>query len=397
MTGERSEVGGQRTDAEHIEASRAFLQRLWRLENDERPGFLIGYTGPRLRGGQPVRSALFATEGTDTVRDRLTDPAKFLAAQLAEIAGQLALRGDFVPALCPTLGVIGIPSAFGCPVVWWERDFPAVRPALGDDPSTTLDPARSGHGPEQVYDLHMPDVSDGELGRILDYTRYFRQQTQGAYPIRMTDIQGPLDSAALIMGHNNFLLALRTHPNEVHHLLQMVTDFTIRVVRAQRAAADADFVPSLFQPWMADGWGVSVSNDECVMISARDHDEFSVPYLNQLADAFGGVYIHSCGNWLHQFPSLERVRNLRGLEFGASEAPFAPVAARFGGKVVLACRIGLHRDIRFASMADYVRKIRAAATTNRGLFIHVDVTNGLLDDSWPETDLDEIYALIEGD
>jgi hypothetical protein len=32
--------------------------------------------------------------------------------------------------------------------------------------------------------------------------------------------------------------------------------------------------------------------------------------------------------------------------------------------------------------------------TNRGLFINVDITNGLIDDSWPETDLAEIYRLI---
>lgn len=366
-----------------IAASRAFLERLWRLENDERPGFLIGYAGPRLRGGKPVVSALFSTEGPDSVRDRLLDPAKFLAAQLAEIAGQMALRGDFVPALCPTLGVIGIPSAFGCEVIWWERDFPAVRPAIGADP-------------EEVLHLAAPAITGGQLGRILDYTRDFRAQTGGAYPIRITDIQGPLDSAALIMGHNNFLLALRSHPAAVHSLLRKVTDLTIAFVRAQREAAGGDFVPTLFQPWLPDGWGVSVSNDECVMISARDHDEFSVPYLNQLSDAFGGIYIHSCGNWLHQFPSLDRVRNLRGLEFGASEAPYAPVLEHFGGRVVLACRVGLHREIKFAGMADYVRRILAAATTHRGLFIHVDITNGLVDEDWPETDLDAIYALMEG-
>ena len=31
--------------------SREFLTRLWNLDNDERPGFLIGYTGPRLKRG----------------------------------------------------------------------------------------------------------------------------------------------------------------------------------------------------------------------------------------------------------------------------------------------------------------------------------------------------------
>jgi hypothetical protein len=123
--------------------------------------------------------------------------------------------------------------------------------------------------------------------------------------------------------------------------------------------------------------------------------EFGVPYFNQLSDAFGGIYIHSCGNWLHQIPTLEMVRNLRGLEFGASETPFRPVLERFGGQVVLACRVGLHKDCRFNGMADYVRQILAARRTNRGLFIHVDITNGIIDDSWPETDLEEIYALIK--
>jgi hypothetical protein len=365
-----------------VKGSRAFLERLWRLENDERPGFLIGYTGPKLRGAKPVVSALFSTDGPDSVRDRLLDPEKFLAAQLAEIEGQLALRGDFVPALCPTLGVVSIPSAFGCEVVWWERDFPAVRPAIQD--------------PEQVWDLRPPAITDGQLGRVLDYTRYFRERTDGAYPIRVTDIQGPLDSAALILGHNTFMSALRTHPREIHRLLEMVTDLTIAFVRAQRQAAGGDFVPALFQPWMPDGWGLSVSNDECVMISRRHHDEYALPYLNRLADAFRGLYIHSCGNWLHQMPSLEKVHDLRGLEFGASETPFGPVFEHFSGRVVLACRVGLHRETKFAGMADYVRRGLAARRTNRGLFIHVDVTNGLIDDTWPETDLDEIYALIEG-
>jgi hypothetical protein len=41
----------------------------------------------------------------------LLGPAKYLKAQLNEIEAQLALRGDFVPALCPSLGVITFPSA----------------------------------------------------------------------------------------------------------------------------------------------------------------------------------------------------------------------------------------------------------------------------------------------
>jgi len=374
-------------DKERIEKSKAFLRRLWCLENEERPAFLISYVGPRVRGGRPIRSALFSTEGDDTVRDRLLDPAKFLKAQLAEIDDQMALRGDFVPCLCPAFGVINIPAAFGCEVVWREDNFPSVKPlALGD--------------PAKVYDLPRPTLSSGEMGRILDYTRHFIEKTEGRIPIRLTDIQGPLDSAALIMGHTEFFTATRTHPWEVHHLLQMVTDFTIECARAQRGivrGSRVEFVPSLFQPWMPDGFGISVSNDACVLISAEEHDEFCLPYLNQISDAFGGLYIHSCGNWLHQIPSLSKVRGLRGLEFGVSETPFAPVAEYFDGRVVLACRIGLHRDIKFNGMADYVATLLKSKKINRGLFINVDITNGLIDDGWPETDLAEIYGLLGAD
>ena len=366
-------------------SARDFLTRLWALENGDRPGSLIGYVGPRVRGGAPVRSALFSTEGKDTVKARLLDPGKFLAAQIEEIDGQSRLRGDLVPALCPTLGVIAIPSAFGSEVVWWENDFPAVRPLIGDRA-------------EMVRRLVRPKSTDGQLGRILDYTRVFLERTRGEMPIRLGDIQGPLDNAALVFGHTHFLEALITAPREVHALLDMITDLMVEFAEAQRAivrAAGAEFVPSSFQPWLPDGRGISVANDVAVMLSPELHDEFGIPYLNRLSDAFGGVYVHSCGDWTHLFPSLEKVRGLRGLEFGASEAPYEKVLARFGGRTVLACRVGLHRDIRFVGMADFVRRVVAAAPTPRGLFIHVDITNGLVGEDWPETDLEEIAAILD--
>jgi hypothetical protein len=280
--------------------------------------------------------------------------------------------------------VIGIPSAFGCEVVWWEDDLPVVRPLPIEDI-------------RQVYDLPEPSVTDGELGRVLDLTRYFLERTEGRVPIRMTDVQGPLDSAALILGHNAFLAAMVTNPQAVHHLIQRVTDLTIVFVNAQRALIrehGAEFVPTVNYPWLPDGYGINVAHDECVMISPAMHDEFAVPYLNQVSEAFGGVFIHSCGKWAHQCPSLARVHDLRGLEFGASEAPYEPVLDYFNGKTAVVCRVGLNRDVRFDGMSDFVGRILKARRTNRGLFINVDITNGLVDENWPETDLEEIYRLV---
>jgi hypothetical protein len=233
---------------------------------------------------------------------------------------------------------------------------------------------------------------------MLDYTAYFIEQTTGRYPIRMSDIQGPLDNAAQIMGRDNFRMAMRTHPKAVHSLLQKITNLSIAFVHAQRDLAvcyGCGFVPSMFQPWMPDGKGISVSDDYGATIPAQMHDEFAIPYLNQLSEAFGGIYLGASGNWLHQLPSLAKIRRLRGLEFSVSEVPFQSVMEHFGGKIVLACRVGVSRDLKADAIADYVRRVVAAARTYRGLFVNVDIHSGLSDDSRREVNLDEIYALLE--
>ncbi|NOQ97703.1 MAG: hypothetical protein GQ561_06025 [Calditrichae bacterium] len=368
----------------NIDVSKEFLTRLWHLENDERPGFMIGYVGPEVAGGEPIRSALFSTEGTDTVRERLLDPAKYLKAQLEEIESQIKLSGDSVPSLCPSLGVIGIASAFGCEVIWWENDFPAVKPVMESKP-------------DAVNELRAPRCDAGELSRILEYTRFFLVETKNHYPIRLTDIQGPLDNASLIMGHNDLMMAMLSNPRDVHVLMQQVTDLMISFIKAQRDliySYGAEFVPALFQPWMPDGFGVSISNDDWVMISPEMHDEFHIPYLNQISEEFGGIYLHSCGNWSHQFSSLKKIHQLRGIEFGASEVPYREVLEYWNGKVVLSCRVGFNRDFTFKSMSDFVKSILHARKTNKGLFINVDVTNGITGEDWGITDLSEITHLI---
>jgi hypothetical protein len=45
-------------------------------------------------------------------------------------------------------------------------------------------------------------------------------------------------------------------------------------------------------------------------------------------------------------------------------------------------------------MKEYVARILHTARTFRGLFINVDVTNGIVDETWPETDMEEIAQMI---
>ncbi len=368
-----------------IAESKAFLTRLWRLENDERPGFMIGYVGPRVKGGVSSENVLFVRDGEGTYRDRLLDPEKYLQTQVQVCLKMLANRGDFVPVISPMIGIVAIPSAYGCPVQWWEDDLPAVRPAI--------------HSLDEIGALQKPPLTAGVMGMALDYTRHWLERTRGAFPIGPVDCQSPLDLAALVLGHNNYLQALYTHPAEIKRLLQSLTETQIEFITGQRRLVqqyNAEFTPSYAYPWLPDGYGINIAHDENVMISADMHDEFALPYLNQISEAFNGIFIHSCGRFAHQLKSFAKVHLLRGLEFGASEAPYRPVMDAFNGKVVLSVRIGLHQDIVFASMTDFVQQILAARQTNRGLLINCDITNGIVPQDWPAADLEEIYSLIAG-
>jgi hypothetical protein len=373
------------TYTQQIAASKAFLTRLWYLDNDERPGFMIGYVGPKVKGGTSSENVLFVRQGTGTFRERLLDPERYLQTQTEVCLKMLANRGDFVPVISPQIGIVAIPSALGCPVQWWEDDLPAVRPGIS--------------APDEIGGLQKPPLTAGVMGMALEYTRHWLKQTQGAFPIGPVDCQSPLDLAALVLGHNNYLEALCTHPREIKRLLQLLTETQIEFISEQRRmvkAAGAEFVPSYAYPWLPDGFGINIAHDENVMISAEMHDEFALPYLNQISEAFNGIFIHSCGRFAHQLKSFTKIHLLRGLEFGASEAPFQPVMDAFNGKVVLSVRIGLHQEIVFDSMIDFVLQILTARKTNRGLFINCDITNGIIPPDWPEVDLDEIYRTILG-
>ena len=386
MDGQVDDSGRLDAYAGQIAASKAFLTRLWNLENDERPGFMIGYVGPRVRGGTTSENVLFVREGQGSFRERLLDPERYLRTQVDVCVKMLANRGDFVPVVSPMIGIVAIPSALGCPVEWWENDLPAVRPASGSL--------------ADIAALPRPALSAGVMGMALEFTRHWLERTRGAFPIGPVDCQSPLDLAALVLGHNRYLEALYTHPREIKQLLQMLTEAMIEFISAQRQmviAAGAEFVPSYAYPWLPDGYGINIAHDENVMISAGMHDEFALPYLNQISEAFNGIFIHSCGRFAHQLKSFARVHRLRGLEFGASEAPFGPVMEAFNGKIVLSVRIGLNQEIVFPSMTGFVRQILAARRTNRGLFINCDITNGIIPAGWPEVDLNEIYQLIAGD
>ena len=56
--------------------------------------------------------------------------------------------------------------------------------------------------------------------------------------------------------------------------------------------------------------GISVSDDNQSFCSAFFNRTFTNLYNDELGRLFGGVAIHSCGNWTHTMPALREMKHL---------------------------------------------------------------------------------------
>jgi hypothetical protein len=142
-------------------------------------------------------------------------------------------------------------------------------------------------------------------------------------------------------------------------------------VHEQRSRC-SEFVPCHYPPlWLPDGRGIGISDDCLAVIGPDLYREFCLPYVNELSEEFGGVMIHSCGSFAHQFDVLADVRDLRGINFGASETPFEAVWERFGGVTAVIPHLGLNNDDYFEDNQAYLEHVLRTRTHDRGLCIIV--------------------------
>jgi len=348
MNGSVGSITGEPKYAECIQRWEAF----WSLENVGRPLWMVP-TAP---------AATAALLGLARLAELFKDKEVQLKAELDLLRWResLGANDDFVPHLQPQGGTSVFASAFGCEVQYFDHTLPWAHPVIkANDP------------PEKVYELPAPRVVDGQLGQMLEFNDYFVSQTGGRYPMALTDLQGPLDTAYLVWDSSAFMLAMYTNPKEVHHLMRLVTDLIIKYVKEQRARSP-EFIPCHFPPiYLPDGRGLAISDDGLAVISARLYKEFCLPYVNELSEEFGGVVVHSCGGFVHQFDNLEKVHNLRGLNFGATETPFEAVWERFGGKTAIIPHFGLNNPHLFDGNREYMEHVLRTKTHNRGLCVLV--------------------------
>jgi len=300
------------------------------------------------------------------------DPARrelFYSANGAETGSERLNRAagwDWTPQ--PSRGVGGASTcmfalAMGCPPRATSEGKEWVAPRITD--------------PAQVRDLPVPDVREGRTGQVLRDLAAAAAQLAPGERLREPDIQSPFGVAELMWGQP-FYVALLEHPREVHELLEKITAFIISFIREVRRVAGERLNAAGFPLIWADEHGTMLSDDSMSLLSPAMHREFSLPYVNRIAEACGPLFYHSC-TWRRQyFPNLHDVQNVRAYNWnpGNSDDP-AVIIREFSGRAVLAPHLvaEMHRDRdatswgrTFADELDLLRYMVDAMTDRTAMY-----------------------------
>lgn len=238
----------------------------------------------------------------------------------------IAEHPDYVPVFPTTIGAHQQASAFGCETHLVDADSSIwSRPLLGE------------YDPEAVLALRLPAPDAGLQGASIELARRAEDFFGGRLGVRIPDMQGPLDVAGQVVGPEHLLRMLLEHPDAAHHVIALATQTLIDFYRAMKAE-----VTELIGPhcpgglWCPPELGNALSEDYAPLVSRAIYEEFSLPYIQRICDETGGLFIHCCGTFEHNYAPMASIRGLAGLNPAIPVVEYPQFAATFAEVCVLA-------------------------------------------------------------
>jgi len=242
---------------------------------------------------------------------------------------------DHLPYLEPWFGTGVYANAFGCEYVWREGEAPATHYKY--------------HSIYDVKDIRMPLVKNSEIMQlVLNTISYFKEKTSGMLPIALTDTQSSFDTATLVLDASEVFIACYTEPEIIKHFMTCINDLIIEFSKMQQDLIGKNVAKPghimVSDPTLS---GISISDDNLAVSSPNINEIFPLPLDQKLADAFGGLAIHSCGNWVETMKLVRNMKNVNVIDFALDSScdpnPNKPEDVRdafSGSSIVLKARFG---------------------------------------------------------
>jgi uroporphyrinogen decarboxylase len=141
--------------------------------------------------------------------------------------------------------------------MWGEDEFPFAKKVL--------------RSPAEVEHLDKPNPrKHGLLPFVVKRLQHLQPEIEKAgHKIRFAVARGPLNIASFLMGTPEFLEAIKTHPELMHRLLDLVMDFLVEWLAYQR-----EVFPTID--------GIFLLDDIVGFVSRRDCEKFALPYLQRV-------------------------------------------------------------------------------------------------------------------
>ncbi|HEY3418878.1 MAG TPA: hypothetical protein VGM23_18545 [Armatimonadota bacterium] len=252
--------------------------------------------------GAPVPEGV---AGCGDFRRHVEDPEQMLYDLVAGLVGlalsgsdgQLAIRVDTGPGTLATLA--------GCPLTTSEYSLPWT-----------------AHLSREVLEAFDPQTADlsalGLMPRIKELYAAFRARLPETIHCYCVDTQGPFDLAHLLYG-NELFYAVYDDPEFAHQLLEKSTALYIRATAQVKEWIDEPRNGGYHVLYALDNCGVRACEDTSTLLSPGTIDEYVIPYQRQALEAFGGGYVHYCGDNDALYAAILRNPAVRGLNFGNPE------------------------------------------------------------------------------
>jgi len=232
-----------------------------------------------------------------------------------------------LPNIKPNQGIGIVAAAFGCEYTVNDEADPWIKAIIREE--------NAG----DVYKLKVPDPQTNPVFQKV-YKRIEDLQRLSSMPLRAVNIPSPLVTASMVWDYTSFIEAILIFPDEVHALLDIVTEATIVYIREQFRRIDNLFSVGHESTCPVPRFaGVRVSDDTAALLSPDMYREFGVPYNNRISKEFGGIVVHSCGDVQHVAQAMMEIEGLKGLDFTIPQVNnWEAVKNAAAGKTVLCLR-----------------------------------------------------------
>ncbi|HOL21470.1 MAG TPA: uroporphyrinogen decarboxylase family protein [bacterium] len=257
----------------------------------------------------------------------------------------MELPGDNIPVFWPDMGTVCLASLFGGELI---RE--------GNGHNIWIKPAFTST--EELRYIEAPDLLNALVKEEFDRCRRWRDLTDGFGYIAPPDMQGPVNLAILVMDANEFFVGMYTEPELIHKLLRLCTEVISGVLDMYRREFGDAFVPVTWPYiWFPDGMGVSLTQDSLPFLSPELYRKFELPYVKDISERNGGVFVHCCGKFEHNLEVMKEIPGLKGIDASYPLSHIEKIVEVLGMDIVITPNLNSKGIDEFPSYERYVEHL----------------------------------------